>query len=124
MLMTCGLASGALGSYTLTWERPETQTKADWLWAPAKTISVGSSPTSIVRVTLPAPRSTMLTESDSQFVTQASLLLRAATLTGSSPVGISLERIGVAPVKSNTDRLLVGLFTTSKRVPSGVIHRG
>src|SRR5262249_35647294 len=49
MSITCGLASGEAGSNTLTWERPATHTKALSCWAPAKTMSVGSSPTSIVR---------------------------------------------------------------------------
>src|ERR1043166_9031189 len=73
---------------------PDTQTNAFSLLTPANRTSVGSSPTSIVRVTLPVERSTTLTESDIQLTTQASRLLRAATLTGSIPTGISAVRTG------------------------------
>src|ERR1043166_7765325 len=73
---------------------PETQTNAFSLLSPANRTSVGSSPTSIVRVTLPVERSTTLTESDIQLTTQASRLVRAATLTGSRPTGISAVKTG------------------------------
>src|SRR5207253_3120757 len=56
---------------------PDRQTNAFSLLSPANRTSVGSSPTSIVRVTLPVERSTTLTESESQLTTQASRLLRA-----------------------------------------------
>src|SRR5215212_2542039 len=66
-------AVGLAGSKTLTCPRPsvsvlkvfrsdappETQTKASVRLDPAKITSVGSSPTSMVRVTLPVARSTM-----------------------------------------------------------------
>src|SRR5215210_7605631 len=109
MLRTCGAAAGFAASKILTCPRPraaglefdvdieappETQTKAFAPPAPAKRTSVGSSPTSMVRVTLPVVRSTMLTESESQLTTHASRLLRAATLTGSMPTGISAVRTG------------------------------
>src|ERR1051325_7788865 len=73
---------------------PETQTNAFSLLSPANRTSVGSSPTSIVRVTLPVERSTTLTESDIQLTTQASRLVCAATLSGSRPTGISAVRTG------------------------------
>jgi hypothetical protein len=81
----------------LTSRVPDTQTKALPLSAPAKTTSVGSSPTSNVRVTLPVAKSTTLTVSESQLTTHASRSLRAATLTGSSPTGISAVRTGAPP---------------------------
>src|ERR1043166_8096554 len=95
--ITCGVAAGVAGSKTFTALKPETQTNADSLSWPANTTSVGSSPTSKLRETLKRLRSTTLTESDSQFTTQASLLLRAATLTGSSPTGISAISANALP---------------------------
>ena len=96
--ITCGAVAGEAGSRTFTSLVPETQTKANSLCWPANTTSVGSSPTSIVRTVLKRLRSTTLTESESQFTTQASLLLRAATLTGSSPTGISAISVSAFPV--------------------------
>ena len=69
-------------------------------------------------------RSTTLTSSERLFTTHASLLLRAATETGSIPTGISAIRTRLGPVASNTESRLSGVFTTSKRFPSGVIATG
>ena len=98
MLIDCGLVAGADGSKTFTWLKPETQTKANSFCRPAKTTSVGSSPTSKLRETLKRFRSTTLTESDIQFTTHASPSLRAATLIGSSPTGISAMSVRALPV--------------------------
>src|SRR5882724_3715023 len=96
--IACGPVEGEAGSKALTSLGPDTQTKANSFCWPANATSVGSSPTSNVRVVLKPPRSTTLTDSDSQFTTQASLLLRAATLTGSSPTGISAISVSEFPV--------------------------
>src|SRR2546421_4709011 len=103
---------------------PDTQTNAFSLLSPANRTSVGSSPTSIVRVTLPVERSTTLTESDIQLTTQASRLVRAATLTGSSPTGISAVRTGEPDTNWKIDNVAFGVLTASKRVPSGVRANG
>src|ERR1041385_2459872 len=103
---------------------PDTQTNAFSLLSPANRTSVGSSPTSIVRVTLPVERSTTLTESDIQLTTQASRLVRAATLTGSRPTGISGARTGEPDTNWKIERRAFGVLTASKRVPSGVRANG
>src|ERR1041385_457727 len=103
---------------------PDTQTNAFSLLTPANRTSVGSSPTSIVRVTLPVERATTLTESDIQLTTQASRLVRAATLTGSRPTGISAVRTGAPDTNWKIDNVALGVFTASKRVPSGVRAKG
>ncbi len=65
--------------------RSEQLTKA---LPPAKTTSAGSSSVCRVRTTTPVLRSTMLTSSLTRFTTQASLLERARTVTGSTPTVI------------------------------------
>ena len=69
-------------------------------------------------------RSTTLTSSERLFTTHASLLPRTATETGSIPTGISAIRTRLGPVASNTESRLSGVFTTSKRLPSGVMASG
>src|SRR5215213_2163506 len=103
---------------------PDTHTKAFARPGPAKITSVGSSPTSMVRTTLPVARSTMLTESESQLTTQASRSLRAATLTGSKPTGISAVSTGPPGVSWKTESEAAGVLTASRRVPSGVSASG
>ena len=69
----------------------------------------------------------MLMSSESVFTTHASLSESAATETGSSPTGISAMRealVGAWPVRSNTESRLSGVFTTSRRLPAGVMHAG
>ncbi|HEY0348345.1 MAG TPA: hypothetical protein VGC60_09315 [Pyrinomonadaceae bacterium] len=66
----------------------------------------------------------MLTESDIQLATQASRLLRTATLTGSRPTGISAVRTGDPDTSWKTDSVAFGVLTASKRVPSGVRPNG
>jgi hypothetical protein len=139
MLKTCGRADGFDASKILTCPLPrtegfellvvidappETQTKAFAPPVPAKRTSVGSSPTSIVRVTLPVVRSTMLTESESQLTTHASRSLRAATLTGSIPTGISAVRTGEPETSWKTESVALGELTARRRVPSGVMASG
>src|SRR3989440_5800977 len=103
---------------------PDTQTNAFSLLSPAKRTSVGSSPTSMVRVTLPVERSTTLTESESQLTTHASRLFRAATLTGSMPTGISAVSTGDPETSWKTESVALGELTASRRVPSGVKASG
>src|ERR1044072_1578050 len=139
MLMVCGVAEGFVGSKPLTTPippvnepelvvccpPPETQTKAISRVLPAKRTSVGSSPTSIVRVTLPVERSTTLTESDNQLATHASRpFARTATLTGSMPTGISAVRTGVPDTSWKTESVAFGVLTASSRVPAGVMASG
>ena len=66
----------------------------------------------------------MLTESDNQLATQASRLVRAATLTGSRPTGISAVRTGEPDTNWKIDNVAFGVLTASKRVPSGVRANG
>src|SRR5256714_12445887 len=94
---------------------PDTQTNAFSLLSPAKRTSVGSSPTSMVRVTLPVERATTLTESESQLTTQALRLERAATLTGSSPTGISAVRTGAAHTNRKNENVAICRLTANKR---------
>src|SRR5688500_2815422 len=78
----------------------------------------------MVRTTAPVVRSTTLTESDSQLTTHASRSLRAATLTGSSPTGISAVRTGEPEESWKTESVAFGELTASRRVPSGVSASG
>src|ERR1041385_4171150 len=112
--IVCGGDAGFAASKTLICPRPrwsidvpvnrepppETQTNAISRFDPAKIMSVGSSPTSIVRTTFAVARSTMLIESDSQLATQTSLLFLTAILEGSRPTGISPTSLGATPVWS------------------------
>jgi hypothetical protein len=50
--------------------------------------------------------------------------LRAATLTGSSPTGISAVRTGEPDVSWKTESVAFGELTASRRVPSGVSASG
>ena len=80
------VSSGGTDAGTF-WPRRAVVMKARSPPAPAKTMSRGSSPTSRVRVTRGglAPTSTMLTLSERWLTTHTSVLLRAATATGSMP---------------------------------------
>src|SRR4030095_6000685 len=88
---------------------------------PANTMSRGSSPTSSVRDTRGGvlARSTMLTLSERWLTTHTSLLLRAATATGSMPTGIDTLGAMPAGVTSKISRWLSGVFTAKSFVPSG-----
>ena len=66
----------------------------------------------------------MLTESDIQLTTHASRLLRAATLTGSKPTGISAVSTGEPKTNWKTESVALGVLTASSRVPSGVSASG
>ena len=85
---------------------------------PAKTMSRGSSPTSSVRTTCGVPvRLTMLTLSESRFVTHTSVLLRAATATGSRPTGTRYSNTGDPEVRSKDFQRAVGRVDGEQRVP-------
>src|SRR5581483_8385062 len=93
---------------------------------PANTMSRGSSPTSSVAVTrgglVPVGSSwTTLTLSERWLTTHTSVLVRAATATGSSPTG-TLALWARSPVPgstASTSRRLSGVSTAKRRVPSG-----
>ena len=92
---------------------------------PAKTMSRGSSPTSSVRTTCGVPvRLTMLTLSESRFVTHTSVLLRAATATGSRPTGTRIFEAGNPEVRSKTSSVPLGVLTANSVLPSGDMASG
>src|ERR1700733_3568258 len=94
----------------------DTETYAE---PPAKTTSWGSSPTLMVSVTTPSETDTTLTLPETSFTTQASLLVRGFTETGSTPTGISAINAGVAGcVTLKTDNVPFGVLTAKRRVPS------
>src|ERR1044071_1949721 len=87
---------------------------------PANTMSRGSSPTSSVRVTCGTPLSvTMLTLSDRWLTTQTSVLLRAATATGSRPTGTRLENVRPLAETLKISSVPFGVLTANSLVPSG-----
>ena len=88
-------------------------------------MSLGSSPTRIVRVTMPRLRSTTLTLSERKFATHASLSVRAVTDTGSRPTRTecSSVRVPVAPTVK-ISRRASGVFTARSRPPEGVSTSG
>src|ERR1700731_3760978 len=88
-------------------------------------MSRGSSPTSSVRVTCGVPlKVTMLTLSERWFTTHASVLLRAATATGSIPTGTRDCKVNPAAVMLKTSSAPLGVFTANRVVPSGDIAIG
>ena len=88
-------------------------------------MSRGSSPTSSVRTTCGVPvRLTMLTLSERRFVTQTSVLLRAATATGSRPTGTRYSKTGNPEVRSKTSSVPLGVLTANSVLPSGDIATG
>src|SRR3954468_3414958 len=93
--------------------------------APANTMSRGSSPTSSVRVTCGVPDSvTTLTLSDRWLTTQTSVLLRAATATGSSPTGTRDENVSPLAVTLKMSSVAFGVLTANSLVRSGEIAIG
>ena len=84
-----GAGHPAIEGSTRCWPRCAVVMKARSRAVPAKTMSRGSSPTSSVRTVRAGDveRSTIETLSDRWFTTQTSLVVRAATATGSSPTG-------------------------------------
>ena len=93
--MSIGGAPRSDGSYTRTTRSRDTQTNARSGF-PAKTTSVGSSPTINVAVTCPVERSTIEIESERWFTTHTSEAVRSRTVTGSSPTMISCSSVGSA----------------------------
>ena len=61
----------------------------------------------------------MLTLSERWFTTQISLLVRAATDTGSRPTGTEPEAVRPPAPTSKISSVLSGVLTTNNRVPSG-----
>jgi hypothetical protein len=66
----------------------------------------------------------MLTLSDRWLTTQTSLLLRAATATGSMPTGTEALWCRPWPSTPNTSSRPAGVLTAKSRFPSGDIARG
>ena len=92
---------------------------------PAKTTSRGSSPTSRVRTTRGVPlRLTTLTLSDRWLTTQTSVLLRAATATGSRPTGTRVISCRLPLLIWKMSRVLFGVLTANSLVPSGDLASG
>ena len=92
---------------------------------PANTTSRGSSPTTSVRVTCGVPaRLTTLTLSESRLVTHTSVLLRAATATGSSPTRTRPVHTGAPEVKSKISSVPLGALAANSVFPSGDIASG
>src|SRR5271169_3981028 len=89
--------------------------------SPPKTMSLGSSPTRSVRATCGGLvlTSTMLTLSETWLTTQTSLLVRAATATGSSPTytEAAKERPPGATAKTSSEPFAV--LATKSWLPSG-----
>ena len=102
------------------WPRRAVVMKARWRFAPANTMSRGSSPTSSVRTTRGglALTSTMLTLSDKWFTTHTSAALRTATATGSTPTGTEASTRSVLPVVSTMSSVPAAVLATNKRAPS------
>src|SRR3954470_23707422 len=87
---------------------------------PANTMSRGSSPTSSVRVTCGVPVSvTTLTLSDRWLTTQTSVLLRAATATGSRPTGTRAANVSPSALTLKISSVALGVLTANSLVPSG-----
>ena len=90
------------------------------LAVPANTMSRGSSPTSRVRVTCGVPvRVTTLTLSERWLTTQTSLLLRAATATGSRPTGTRPAGVIPLAVTLKISSVAFGVLTANRCVRSG-----
>src|SRR5450631_747662 len=89
--------------------------------APPKTMSLGSSPTRSVRATCGGVvlTSTMLTLSETWLTTHTSVLLRAATATGSTPT--DTERAKERPLGATLkmSRVPFAVLATKSWVPSG-----
>src|ERR1700722_16847946 len=60
----------------------------------------------------------MLTLSERRLVTQTSVLVRAATATGSRPTGMRNFRLGLPAVRSKTSSVPLGVFTANRVVLS------
>src|SRR5262245_47151768 len=114
-----GAAARFAGSKTITSSADWHETKARPA-VPAKTTSQGSSRVLSVARTENVERSTMLTEAETWLTTQASVLDRARTETGSSPTGTAAIGASESPRIANTSRRASAVFTASRRVPSGV----
>src|SRR5262245_52728161 len=85
-------------------------------------MSRGSSPTNsvlVMRGTWPGVTSTTLTLSETRLTTQTSLLLRAATATGSRPTVTDDSGVRPCAVRRKISRRESGTFVTNSRVPSG-----
>src|SRR5438105_3659584 len=67
---------------------------------------------------------TPLTESEMLLTTQASVLVRARTETGSRPTGTDPTFTGVPLAIEKTSSRLSAVLTARRRAPSGVVHRG
>ena len=92
---------------------------------PAKTISRGSSPTSKVRTTWGVPTSeTMLMLSDMWLTTQTSVLLRAATATGSRPTGTWAVCVSEPTPIWYASSVPFGVLTANSVLPSGDLANG
>lgn len=94
---------------------------------PAKTMSLGSSPTRRVRATRGDQGrevSTMLTLSERWFTTQTSSLDRQAMAIGSRPTGAEPRRVSPRRVIRKTSSRLSGVLAAKRCLPSGEIASG
>ncbi len=88
---------------------------------PPKTMSLGSSPTRSVRTTCGGVVlvSTTLTLSETWLTTQTSVLVRAATATGSTPTYTELTAVRPAAETAKTSSDELAVLATKRWVPSG-----
>jgi hypothetical protein len=102
--MRTGAAARFAGSNTSTVFACEHETKARF-GVPAKTTSHGSSSVASVATHVARARGRrLLTESEMWFTTQASVLVRARTETGSRPTGIDAMRHRLSAREARTPR--------------------